>query len=359
MSLSFTTHDADYVPSRAPLREGSKTSTRDSDQSLSRGQDQSFDPGVLSVNSQSNVVYRKNDALSLPTRSRKSINQTELGPQMLKVASPMDKQQTFETPSTGEIESSRHRRENLAEENARLRLELEALWKQKEDVHDAMDKMLSDLIAAQSGLEEKEAAMNRQLGVVNEQNIQLERLRQTASSLSTELEEKRITRRDIQQSSELEQAVSKLKTEIREKDIQLRERDHILREREVDWKVELHALNEKLSQQQRRCEDAVAELHELQAADTSQAKSEKAKALQYLQELQQLRADISEKKVEDNSQALDQLKASHAAELAELRRISNFFKNNSERLSKQIKEMMAENRVLKESIGAKDRENSR
>ena len=61
-------------------------------------------------------------------------------------------------------------------------------------------------------------------------------------------------------------------------------------------------------------------------------------------------------KTEDNSRAINQLKASHAAELAELRRISNFFKNNSERLSKQTKEMMAENRILKESVQTKDGE---
>lgn len=72
----------------------------------------------------------------------------------------------------------------------------------------------------------------------------------------------------------------------------------------------------------------------------SQVHDEKAKTLQYLHEVQQLRAETSEKeaiKTEENCQALEQLKASHDAELVDLRRKSNFFKNNSDRLSKQTK----------------------
>jgi hypothetical protein len=67
----------------------------------------------------------------------------------------------------------------------------------------------------------------------------------------------------------------------------------------MDWKVELHELKGKLTQQQMQPEKAVDELHKLQAtvilqdngqlaAATSQAEAENARAEQYLHELQQL-----------------------------------------------------------------------
>jgi hypothetical protein len=77
----------------------------------------------------------------------------------------------------------------------------------------------------------------------------------------------------------------------------------------------------------------------MQAEALSQVEAEKAKTQQYAQELQQLKATSAETAtVKHNSQLLDQLKAAHATELAEIRRISDFFKNNSERLPRQMKD---------------------
>jgi hypothetical protein len=306
-------------------------------------------------------------------------------PQTLSIASLAEEQTTLNTPSAGKGESSRRRLEILAEENAHLRLELETFRNRNGDARDAMDKMLSDLIVAQRNLREKDAAMDRQQGVVIEQKAQLEHLQGDVNRLSAELEESRNAPRDVCQSTELEQTLRKLTMEIGEKDL-------ILGEREMDWKVQLHTLKVELAKQQMKGEKAVAELQELQTrakdqdhsqqtTHLSQAGSQKAQAEQHLQELQQVKAahkvalsqvdtekaraqryleelellgtkDSREETVngEDNSQVLEQLKASHTAELAELRRISNFFKNNSERLSKEAKKLMAENRALKESV---------
>jgi chromosome segregation ATPase len=287
-----------------------------------------------------------------------------------------------------------------------------------------MDKMLSDLIEARLGLQEKEALVDRQKGVMKKQKTQLEQLQHNVSNLSAELKESRTRQTMVPPNPEQEQTVGMMRTEIREKELQLKEKDQILREREMDWKVELHELKGKLTQQQMQHEKAVNELHELQAtaisqdngqlaaatsqteaekaraeqyfhelqhlktthAQTlsqiesekaktqqvvqelqqlktmhaealSQVEAEKAKTQQYAQELQQLKATSAETAtVKDNSQLLDQLKAAHATELAEIPRISDFFKNNSERLSRQMKDMMAENHTLKESIKTKDRE---
>lgn len=318
MSSPFTTSDVENVPDRAPPWGGSKMVTRGFNRSFSRGQEQNFDPGAFSINSQSNSAYRKNDASSLQTQTGRSMHQTELEPRMRKAASQVEEQQTVNNPPADKVESSRRRTADLAEENARLRLEVETLRNEKEDACDAMGKMLSDLIVAQSGLQEKEAVMSRQQDVMNKQNSQLEHLRQNINRLSAELDERKITQMDFRQSSELEQTVSTLRIEIREKDINLREKDHILREREMDWKVELHTLKEEVAQQQQQKEKAVAELQKLQtmvnnqdqnrrAADITEAEAEKARAEQYLHELQQLNAR-HKAKVAQYLQELQQLR---------------------------------------------------
>jgi len=260
------------------------------DRSFLRGQDPSSDPEA-SASSQRNATYLPNDSSSLQAQSgRQSMNQAELEPQLLQVASPMEGQRIVNTPPPGRGESSRRRWERLAEENVHLRNELEALRNQNEDERDAMEKMLSDLMEAQSGLQEKQALVDRQKGEMETQKTQLEQLQHNVCSLSAELEETRTTQTmNVRSNPELEQTVGMLRTEIREKEIQLREKDQILREREMDWKVELHELERKLTQQQMQHENAVNELHELQAnaisqdngqhaATTSRTEAEKARA---------------------------------------------------------------------------------
>jgi endonuclease III-like uncharacterized protein len=88
-------------------------------------------------------------------------------------------------------------------------------------------------------------------------------------------------------------------------------------------------------------EQHLQELQQLQALHEGtlfELDTEKTKVQHHRLELEVLKAKAS-KETEDNSQALSQLKATHAAELAELRRSSGFFKRNSERLSKETRDL--------------------
>ena len=59
---------------------------------------------------------------------------------------------------------------------------------------------------------------------------------------------------------------------------------------------------------------------------------------------------------DDIRKVVEELQASHAAELEESRRLTHFFKSNSERVSREVRELRATTRTLMESVEAKDRE---
>jgi hypothetical protein len=59
---------------------------------------------------------------------------------------------------------------------------------------------------------------------------------------------------------------------------------------------------------------------------------------------------------DDIKKVVEELQASHAAELRESRRLTDFFKSNSERVSREVRELRATTRTLMESVEAKDRE---
>ena len=59
---------------------------------------------------------------------------------------------------------------------------------------------------------------------------------------------------------------------------------------------------------------------------------------------------------ENATKLIEELQASHAAEVEELRRLMAFFKSNSERLSRESRELRSTNRTLMESVESKDRE---
>jgi hypothetical protein len=97
---------------------------------------------------------------------------------------------------------------------------------QNQDVNDAMDKMLSDLIEARLGLQKKEALVDRQKGVMKKQKTRLEQLQHNVSNLSAELKGSRTRQtRNVPPNPELEQTVGMMRTEIREKELQLKEKD--------------------------------------------------------------------------------------------------------------------------------------
>lgn len=229
--------------------------------------------------------------------------------------------------------------------------------------------------------------------------IELMDLQQKVNRLSAELEQKVAIPKNEADVLDLRQKVNQLTTDLEEKEEQLGHKDDALTKQDVNWKAKLHDIRErlevesrerhestqaKIAELQKQREDAEGLLKDLQAkqrsvgqldeeqrlADSKEAAAlaqvevEKRKAEQYRQELRQLRTEhaLMSQAAEDSSrmavdaEALQQMQASHAAELEELRRMSNFFKNNSERLSKQIKEETATSRRLQDSVQAKDRE---
>lgn len=431
--------NADHAGKRGSLGAHSNMTIGDSEQPSTQGQERSSIPGPYHGKPQvSAAVVRERNAPKFQTRSgTTSVTQTEIpdpAPEILRfdIASNEEKAQT--TASLAKVEHSRREMDELADENARLRNELKALWNERVIVPD-VDEMLSDLIKTQKELEEKKEDLTRKESellalrrdvdrlsteldeknpqftkmenlfkqrykkIMENKETELLKLRQQVNRLSAELEQKVAMPENETEVLGLRQKVSQLTTDLEEKEEQLRHKDDALTKQQVNWKAKLHDARERLeaesrerhesmraeiAEQQKQREDAEGRLKELQAkqrstdqldenrrlADSKEAAAlaqvevEKRKAEQYRQELRQLRTEHAimsqaaeeSSRMEIDSQTLQQMQASHAAELEELRRMSNFFKNNSERLSKQIKEEMATSRRLQDSVQAKDRE---
>ncbi len=118
----------------------------------------------------------------------------------------------------------------------------------------------------------------------------------------------------------------------------------------IEARMKAEQFSLKQDRESRLCQESK------EAAAQSQLEATKSKADQYLRELQELSAShaatiLSQAEVHDNlmkdpSKALEQLKLLHDAELEQLRRMSIFFKNNSERLSRSTKKMAATIRTL-------------
>lgn len=439
MSAQFKDSNTDYAGGRSSLGAHSNMTIRDLERSRTQGREHNSLLGAFHGNPQaSTAVVRERSAPQFQTQTgTTSVNQTEIqdpAPQILRfaIASNEEKAQTAASPAR--LEHSQRRMDELADENTRLRNELQALRNERVAVPD-VDEMLSDLIATQKELEEKKGDLTKKecellalrLDVVRlsteldekgpqftkmenlfkqrykkameNKKAELMDLQQKVDRLSAELEQKVAIPKNETEVLDLRQKVSLLTTDLEEKEEQLRHKDDALTKQEVNWKAKLHDIRErleaesrelhesmraKIAELQKQREDAEGRLEDLQAkqrsvgemdekqrlADSKEAAAlaqvevEKRKAEQYRQELQQLRTEhaLMSQAAEDSSrtgidaEALQQMQASHAAELEELRRMSNFFKNNSERLSKQIKEETATSRRLQDSVQAKDRE---
>ncbi|KAF4625530.1 hypothetical protein G7Y89_g12639 [Cudoniella acicularis] len=299
--------------------------------------------------------------------------------------------------------------DKLSAENARLKAELKTLRNERDAGYDAMDKMLSDLMTAQEELEELKSKVGgeepevaglrhnveRLLIELEERDDQvmklekvvkgqeqsqnndgeLEDLKQKVADLSAQLESKTTVETEL---LELRQKVGNLTAELDDKDAQLMRKEGVLKEQELSFQTRLGEQQGRLQAeiaehqtkraqaetsfqslrseqsmvQQRQNEDR--ELAESKATFAlSQFEAEKRKAENCLRELQKLRNMQADGKTEEDFRALQ---SKHAAELDELRRMSNFFKTNSERLSKQMKELMMKNRVLEDAAHTKDKE---
>ncbi|KAJ9655650.1 hypothetical protein H2198_005548 [Neophaeococcomyces mojaviensis] len=115
---------------------------------------------------------------------------------------------------------------------------------------------------------------------------------------------------------------------------------------------ELEAKLRSSEQQDQKVHEA-----EVKAADAlSKVELQRQEIQTYLQQLELLKgsnAGLTHTLEEGHNNALEQMKASHTAEIDEARRLLTFFKSNSERVSRKNQEAMAENRKLQQSLVVK------
>lgn len=114
--------------------------------------------------------------------------------------------------------------------------------------------------------------------------------------------------------------------------------------------------NASLSQLQTEKDRADKDLQELDTMQLSQPacilQSKILKAVAGLQDagVEDLSQSVSVESREKNDDAMERLKVDHATALDELHRLSDFFKTNSERLSRQVMEGMADKKKLQEAF---------
>lgn len=108
--------------------------------------------------------------------------------------------------------------------------------------------------------------------------------------------------------------------------------------------------------QRLQLEEAIGQIQTLQVQlQCAQEESANVRARQAT--IRQSSAPNSSAADPDNiGEAVEKLQALHAAELEEARRLTNFFKSNSERVSREVRELRTTTRTLMESMEVKDRE---
>ncbi|MCJ1360026.1 MAG: kinetochore protein slk19 [Icmadophila ericetorum] len=369
---------------------------------------------------------------------RNSIDQRESQASKMQILNPSNSENSKPSNekskhivSNSRIGALPQKTKKMADENSRLRIEIGNLVNERDTARDALEKMLSDLITAQSELEEQSGEMARKETTLlelqqkfdgllaeleeikcqstNERSLFLEREKQAmaeeaemqelqakVSKLSARAVEEKFTLKDENGVLDLKEKVENLTVALEKKDEQLREKDNMLKEQDRGWKATILDIRARVEanyneqakgaqaairQLQKLHESAEERVQDMQIAQSSldesrrlvesqgtaallQIEGEKRKAEQYLQELQQLRAShaaMAQREAENrikevDFQTLQELTQSHAAETANLRQRLDFFKNNSERLSKENKTWIAEVRSLKETVDIKTRE---
>ncbi|KAH8808794.1 hypothetical protein F5884DRAFT_858313 [Xylogone sp. PMI_703] len=216
---------------------------------------------------------------------------------------------------------------------AQLKKEVHNSQTRAEDTQNALDKVLVDLISTHADLD-----------------VQL----QTKASLEASL-------------SDLRQNFSKLEVELQSKSKQLSTISTAPSNKERQLEEELERTNQKLKEQ-------AEEIEGLKEAADKKAQEESLKEEKYCQEIKQLKsshAALSREHAEELEQLrserlaeldaenatkfaaeIEQLKATHTAEHTELRRVTSFFKSNSEQLSKEILDLRDANRALEEALNS-------
>ncbi|KAH6678222.1 hypothetical protein B0J14DRAFT_582205, partial [Halenospora varia] len=300
--------------------------------------------------------------------------------------------------------------EKLAAENARLKAELNTLRNERDTSYDAMDKMLSDLMTTQEELEAVKSQMEtreleledfqgnvtrllKELEARDDQVAKLQRLACTQDytadntqvgnlqrqneHLFVRLEDKASTHMIDKELLERGGKVDDLTAALEEKHAQLKEKEAALDNQEKSFQAELMEQEERMRaeivESQTKLKEAGSQFQMLKSEQKSTEKkqrkerqereaintealglyaAEKQKAENCLAELQKLRAIQADSKAEEDVRALQ----AHNTELDSLRRMSNFFKANSERLSRQLKDLQVKSRDLEEADQTKDKE---
>lgn len=205
------------------------------------------------------------------------------------------------------------------------------------DVRNALDDMLLDLLSCQQKLEEKgnELAMKDSeiqelsANLLNKDLLLAETVAKTEALNRAQQEDpaartgdKAISKTGLR-TLRLHQEVSRLTAELEEKQKEMSKK-------ELSWQ-------EKLRDTEEDCQLKLAKTNEQHQADIGKLEELAAQLVQERRRGEELEARV-------------QQHTSNAASLEELRHMCNFFKKNSEQLSRQNKEILAVNRDL-QSLG--------
>lgn len=246
--------------------------------------------------------------------------------------------------------SPRQDMHHLSDEIAQLRAELESKKEEIQAAYDAADSAVEELTAVQDELEETNQQMEEKARQLDERTRELGRKerelqawRGNVERLSAELDERIQTEVSLNQrlsAVRLERAVTPqndaelqaLQAEASKAKADLEE----TKGRLVSKEREFESAQVDLVDQRRRREQAEVKLLELRAKQLDIAQQSEAQRL-----------------VEAN--AREEI-AKAQAEAAEVKRLVDFFKTNSEKMSRQNRELNSTQRLLQESLQGKDRE---
>lgn len=272
-----------------------------------------------------------------------------------------------------------HENNQLKARVKQLKVDKDAIHSALDDIHDKLEDTIVKLENAQQELvikskdlayqEQQVAALKRQVAQLQTKNEDESTLRETTwkahvqemrQQFDTELQshQEAAQKSLADQQTQHQKAESKLINEIKS-----------LKETfENDRGSDLEHSQKLILEQKSQHEELLGQLQTLQVQLQStrlEAETAIAKAMQaqtsVLSPCLHIQAPTSPSaaqagKFDDTKKLMAEMEASHAAGLAESRRLTEFFKNNSERVSREARQLRAENKMLIELVEAKDRE---
>jgi hypothetical protein len=242
------------------------------------------------------------------------------------------------------LEDSRGKLDRLTEENGPQSGALEGL-----DSCDDLDQVLLDLIKTQEKMREKEIELARK-------EVEVQELLQQVSKLSAKQEETMVIPRNESELLGLQQRVSELTADLEEKEKCIRRKDEQLAEWERHLQAALQQFETQRREQDEKLKAEIAEERKLR--EESEARLQEVQVKQRSLEHQDENRHLKEMKdvAVVETEGRETGRTLQASEVGKLRSLLDFFKDHSERLSNQNREVMDENRRLQEAIISKDQE---